>query len=127
MSADPAEVVRAYLDAMERRDLEAARRLLAPGFAMTFPGGKRLETLEDLVAWARPRYRQARKDYQRFDVAAQPDGSSVVYCFGTLQGELNDGSSYSGIRFIDRFVVRDGRLSDQMVWNDIGEVLGRLG
>jgi hypothetical protein len=50
-----------------------------------------------------------------------------VYCFGTLHGELLDGSPYEGVRFIDRFTVRDGRLADQMVWNDMAEVLGRLG
>jgi hypothetical protein len=34
------------------------------------------------------------------------------------------GEKYSGIRFIDRFTVRDGKLADQMVWNDMAEVLG---
>jgi ketosteroid isomerase-like protein len=124
---DPADVVRSYLAAMERRDLAAAQALLAPGFVMTFPGGKRFESLEQLVAWARPRYRRALKHYDRYDAAPQPDGSAVVYCFGTLHGELVDGAPYQGIRFIDRFTVRDGRLVDQMVWNDMAEVLGRLG
>jgi hypothetical protein len=101
--------------------------MLAPGFSMLFPGGKRFETLEALVEWAKPRYKRALKAYDHFDVAPQSDGSAVVYCFGTLHGELNDGTPYSGIRFIDRFTVRDGRLADQRVWNDMGEVLGRLG
>jgi hypothetical protein len=98
--------------------------MLAPGFAMTFPGGVRLETLEQLVEWARPRYRSARKTYERFDVVPAQDGASVVYCFGTLHGELLSGEPFSGIRFIDRFSVQDGRLADQMVWNDMAEVLG---
>jgi hypothetical protein len=76
----PEETVRAYLDAMERRDLAAAKGLLAPGFHMVFPGNKRF-------------------------------------------GELPDGTPYSGIRFIDRFTVRDGKLVDQNVWNDMGETL----
>lgn len=91
------EIVRQYLAAMERRDLAAARALLAPGFHMVFPGARRFDTLEALVEWG----------------------------FGTLNGELLDGSSYSGIRFIDRFTVRDGKLADQNVWNDMAEVLGR--
>jgi ketosteroid isomerase-like protein len=127
MTNDPAQTVRDYLAAMERRDLAAAKAMLAPDFFMLFPGGKRFETLEALVEWAKPRYRRALKTYDRFDAAPQSDGSAVVYCFGTLNGELNDGTPYSGIRFIDRFTVRDGRLADQMVWNDMGEVLGRLG
>lgn len=127
MTNDPAQTVRDYLAAMERRDLAAAKAMLAPGFSMTFPGGKRFETLDALVEWAKPRYRRALKTYDRFDAAPQADGSTVVYCFGALHGELNDGTPYSGIRFIDRFTVRAGKLADQMVWNDMGEVLGKLG
>jgi ketosteroid isomerase-like protein len=124
---DPAVIVRTYLAAMERRDLAAAKALLAPDFVMTFPGGKRFETLEQLVEWAKPRYRRALKTYERYDTSRQHDGSDVVYCFGTLHGELLDGRPYEGIRFIDRFTVRDGKIVDQMVWNDMGETLGRLG
>jgi ketosteroid isomerase-like protein len=124
MTTDPARLIRDYLAAMERRDLAAAKAMLAPGFSMVFPGGARFESLEALVEWARPRYKRALKTYDRFDVAPQADGSAVVYCFGTLYGELNDGSPYSGIRFIDRFTVRDGKLVDQMVWNDMSAVLG---
>ena len=115
----PEQAVRAYLDAMERRDLAAARALLAPGFHMVFPGGKRFDSLETLVESAKGRYRSARKAYERFDVA-----DDAVYCYGRLHGELLDGSPYSGIRFIDRFTVRGGRLVDQQVWNDMAEVLG---
>lgn len=118
---DPAAaLVRRFLDAMERRDLDAARSLLAPDFAMTFPGGARFERLEDLVAWAAPRYRFVRKRYERFDAAAGPDGTAV-YCFGTLEGQWLDGTEFSGIRFIDRFLTRDGLLADQRVWNDMAE------
>ena len=127
MTNDPAQIVRDYLAAMERRDLAVAKAMLAPGFFMLFPGGKRFETLEALIEWAKPRYRRALKTYERFDVASQPDGtSSAVYCFGVLHGVLNDGSAFSGIRFVDRFTVRAGKLVDQMVWNDLAEVLGKL-
>ena len=72
-----------------------------------------------LVASAKGRYRSAKKTYERFDCSA-----SEIYCYGTLHGELLDGTPYSGIRFIDRFTVRDGKLVDQQVWNDMAEVLG---
>jgi hypothetical protein len=121
---DPTQVVRDYLAAMERRDLATANAMLAPGFTMTFPGGVQLETLEQLVDWARQRYRSARKAYERFDVAPGDIGTSVVYCYGTLHGELLSGAAFSGIRFIDRFTVSAGRLVDQRVWNDMAEVLG---
>jgi len=115
----PEKTVRAYLDAMERRDLGAARSFLAPGFCMVFPGNKRFDALEQLVESAKGRYRSARKTYERYETAGD-----AVYCFGTLHGELLDGSPYSGIRFIDRFTVRAGKLVDQNVWNDMAEVLG---
>jgi hypothetical protein len=121
---DPAAVVRSYLDAMERRDLTAAQAHLAPGFLMTFPGDRRFDSLAQLVESSKGRYKRALKTYDRYDTAPTADGAAVVYCFGTLHGELLDGSTYAGIRFIDRFTVRDGLLVDQMVWNDMAEVLG---
>ena len=115
----PEKTVRAYLDAMERRDLAAAKTFLAPGFFMVFPGNKRFDALEQLVESAKGRYRSARKTYERYETAGD-----AVYCYGTLHGELLDGAPYSGIRFIDRFTVRGGKLVDQNVWNDMAEVLG---
>jgi len=119
--ADAAATVRRFLDLMEARDLDGARALLAPGFTMVFPGDARFASLEELVAFARPRYRWVRKSYDRFDEAPGPDGAAV-YCFGTLSGEWPDGSGFAGVRFIDRFTVRDGRLVDQRVWNDLAEL-----
>ena len=114
----PEDTVRSYLAAMERRDLAAARDHLAPGFQMIFPGGRRFDSLEALVEFAKGRYRSARKKYERFDTAGE-----VVYCFGLLSGERLDGTPYDGIRFIDRFTVRGGKLVDQQVWNDMAETL----
>lgn len=116
----PEQVVRDFLAAMEARDLAAAQALLAPGFAMTFPGDVRMTTLDELIAWAKPRYRFVKKTYERFDSLAGP-GGAVVYCFGTLSGEWPDGTAFADIRFIDRFELADGRIVRQQVWNDIAE------
>lgn len=116
-------LVRRYLDAMEARDLPAARALLAPGFRMLFPGGAQMESLEQLIEWSRPRYQFVRKKYEQFDHCAGAHGATdIVYCYGTLEGRWNDGSDFAGIRFIDRFEIRDGKLADQKVWNDIGAI-----
>ncbi len=114
----PAEIVRAYLAAMEARDLPAARDFLAEGFEMTFPGNVRFTKLEDLVEWSRGRYRFVRKTYESFDECFSENGIAV-YCFGTLAGEWPDGTPFSSVRFIDRFEVAEGRLTGQMVWNDL--------
>ena len=116
-------VVRSFLRSMENRDLERARHYLSPEFQMTFPGNARFNELEELVAWSKSRYRSIAKTYTRFDEAG--DGAvAIVYCYGTLSGELPDGTGFEGIRFIDRFTVRHGKLLDQQVWNDMAELLG---
>jgi hypothetical protein len=112
--------VRTFLRAVELRDLDRAQSMLTAGFRMTFPGGRTFAGLEELVGWARQRYRFARKTYERFD-EAPGDGGVAVYCYGTLTGEWLDGAPFSGIRFVDRFTVRDGQLVDQRVWNDLAE------
>ena len=116
----PAELVQDFLAAMEARDLERARSFLDKNFEMTFPGGATFGELEELVEWAKPRYKSVRKVYDRFDEAIT-EQCAVVYCFGTLEGEWPDGSAFAGIRFIDRFSVAEGKLQDQRVWNDMGE------
>lgn len=123
VNTDPIQLVSEYLRTMERRDLAAAKTMLAPGFHMIFPGGKRYDSLEAVVEGAKGRYKRALKNFEHFDVAPGPDGSQIVYCFGTLYGELLDGSTYEGIRYIDRFTVKDGKLLDTHVWNDMAEVL----
>jgi phenylpyruvate tautomerase PptA (4-oxalocrotonate tautomerase family)/limonene-1,2-epoxide hydrolase len=121
---DPSEIVRAFLAAMEARDLDAARGFIGEGFAMTFPGNMRMTTLEELIAFARPRYRFVKKTYERFD--SLPGGDlSLVYCFGTLSGEWPDGEAFTGIRFIDRFEIAGGKIIRQDVWNDIAETRGQ--
>ena len=121
---DPAGIVRSFLEAMERRDLDTARSYLADDFRMTFPGGKELSRIEDLVEWSKTRYSFVKKTYTRFDTAPTLDGP-VVYCYGTLNGEWLDGSAIENVRFVDRFSIRHGKLVDQQVWNDLAEARAR--
>ena len=114
-------VVRDFLAAIEARDLERAEGFLDDAFTMTFPGGARFTRLGDLVDWAATRYAGVAKSFERIEEMAGDDGATVVYCFGRLSGTWTDGTPFAGIRFIDRFTVRGGRLIDQRVWNDLGE------
>lgn len=120
--AAPAQIVRDYLGAMEQRNLEDARALLDPNFVMTFPGGNEFRRPEELFDWAKSRYSGVAKTYARFDEVPNDGDGAVVYCSGTLHGKWPDGTSFDGIRFIDRFVVNNGKIVDQKVWNDIAEV-----
>ena len=117
-------MIKGYLQAMEDRDLAGAASFLADDFQMHFPGDQTFHKLDELIAWARPRYQWVKKAYEQFDVCPAGD-ENVVYCFGTLQGQWPDGSIFGDIRFIDRFVVRDGLLTNQKVWNDLAEVANR--
>ncbi|MEM7566947.1 MAG: nuclear transport factor 2 family protein [Pseudomonadota bacterium] len=120
---DPVALVKDFLAAMEARDLDTARGHLGDGFAMTFPGGVRMETLEELVAFAAPRYRSVSKTFEGFDVGLSGD-RTIVHCRGTLSGVWPDGSAFSGVRFTDRFEIAHGRIVRQDVWNDLAEMRG---
>lgn len=117
----PAEdIVQGFLEAMEARDLDAAKSHLSEDFTMTFPGAVRFTALEQLVEWARHRYQSVAKSYDGFDTAFHGT-RSTVFCYGTLAGTWPDGSPFSGIRFIDRFEVEGETIISQMVWNDLAE------
>lgn len=120
---DPCDLIRAYLAAMEARDLDTAQAMLGEGFVMNFPGAQGMTTLQDLIEWSKPRYRFVKKTYDRFE-AMQSGETTVVYSIGTLYGEWPDGSPFEGIRFIDRFELSGGKIVKQDVWNDIAEVRG---
>ena len=118
---DPTQVVLDYLRLLEARDVPGAKALLAEGFEMTFPGTAPMQSLDALVAWAATRYRFVTKTFDAVD-AFQGENTAVVYVRGTLAGQWPDGTPFDGIRFIDRFDVKDGKLQRQEVWNDIAEV-----
>lgn len=122
---DPVDVVRTFLSAMEARDLDAAQKMLGPGFTMTFPGTPQMHSLDALIQWAAQRYRFVTKTYDGFDALQSPDEHAIVYCRGSLSGEWPDGTSFEGIRFIDRFEITAGLLTRQDVWNDIADYKGK--
>jgi len=117
----PEMVVRDYLAAMEARNMNLAQTYLADSFSMTFPGKQQFNTLDQLIEWAKTRYKSVSKKFDNIDVTGSDEGA-VVYCSGELCGQWLDGSEVSSIRFIDRFVLVDGKIVKQEVWNDIGEI-----
>jgi phenylpyruvate tautomerase PptA (4-oxalocrotonate tautomerase family) len=117
----PEDTVRAFLAAMEARDLETAKGFLADGFTMTFPGGNEFSDLAALVAWSRDRYQSVTKTFDGFDCAFHGT-SATVCCFGTLSGVWPDGTAFEGVRFMDRFELEGETITSQMVWNDLAEV-----
>lgn len=118
---DEAErIVREFLAAIEARDVERGQRLLASDARIIFPGGVERSSMADIVAGSAVKYRVCSKTFERFDSLHDANGDTIVYCFGTLHGEWADGRAFAGIRYIDRFVLRNGVIHEQLVWNDTG-------
>lgn len=118
---DAGKLVEDYLRRCEARDLDAAATLLAPDAMIVFPGGLRHRTLQDMVADSATRYARVAKRREPPLVATCDDGSTLVVSRGTLEGEALDGTPFSGVRYIDVFVVREGRIHEQHVFNDLAE------
>jgi len=95
-----------------------ANSYLAPGARMLFPGGHEFFDCTALPRRALEIYRWVAKRFERIDEFATTD-EVIVYNYGTLRGAWLDGQPFDGVRYIDRFVVRDGRITDQQVWNDL--------
>lgn len=118
---DPAALVKSFMTAMETRDIDAAQELLGKEFIMNFPAVPPMSAVQEMVDWAKPRYRFVKKTFEGFDAMQGAGDQAIVYCRGTLSGEWPDGTAFDGIRFIDRFEITDGKITRQDVWNDIAE------
>ena len=118
---DPdAEIVRQYLEASMIPDPEAAARFVSADFIVTFTGGRDYDHPRGPTAFNAARYKWVKKKMERFDVAPAA-GETVVYSIGTLYGEWLDGTPFKDNRYVDRFVVRGGRIVKMDVWNDSAE------
>ncbi|WP_018321000.1 nuclear transport factor 2 family protein [Bradyrhizobium sp. WSM2793] len=115
-----AAIVEAYLTASMIPDPDAAAAYMAPGTVITFTGGREFDHPRGPTGFNAKRYRWAKKRMDRFDVCPG-DGETVVYSVGTLYGEWKDGTSFEGNRYVDRFVVRNGKITKMDVWNDSAE------
>lgn len=118
-ASDPVALVDAYLQACEDRDLDVASRALADDVVLEFPAGARYRSLGELAAAASGRYRFVRKHRDHYAVGHAPDGATVVTSRGRLYGENLHGVAFDDVRYVDVFVLRDGRISEQHVYNDL--------
>jgi hypothetical protein len=115
-----AEIVETYLTASMIPDPDAAAVYMAPGTVITFTGGREFDHPRGPTGFNAKRYRWVKKKMDRFDVC-HGEGETVVYSVGTLYGEWHDGTPFEGNRYIDRFVVKGGKITKMDVWNDSAE------
>jgi hypothetical protein len=122
-----AEVVDEFLRLIMIPDPAAASRYTAPGMRIRFTGGRAMSQPADCTAFNASRYKWVKKRIERTETVgistAADDGAVVVYSLGTLYGEWPDGTPFEGNRYVDRYVVRGGLITDMDVWNDSAEWL----
>lgn len=120
--ASAAEIVERFLAASMLPDPATAARYISPDLKITFTGGRRMRHPSETAAFNADRYKWVKKKMERSDVV--PGASAtIVYNLGTLYGEWPDGTPFGGNRYVDRFVVRDGKIVEMEVWNDSAEHL----
>jgi hypothetical protein len=119
---EAAAVVEAFLHASMVPDPQTAARYIADDLAITFTGGRKYHHPRETAAFNAKRYRWVKKKMERTDVVPG-ERETVVYNLGTLYGEWPDGTPFEGNRYVDRFVVRNGKIVQMDVWNDSAERL----
>jgi hypothetical protein len=117
-----AEVVEAFLEASMVPDPHTAARYIADDLKITFTGGRKYAHPRETAAFNARRYKWVKKRMERTDVVPGDD-ETIVYNLGTLYGEWPDGTPFEGNRYVDRFVVRGGKIVQMDVWNDSAERL----
>jgi hypothetical protein len=125
-SASAAAVVDEFLRLIMLPDPVAARRYTAPGLQIRFTGGRAMSDPTECTAFNASRYKWVKKRIERTETVAGnagTDAATVVYSLGTLYGEWLDGTPFEGNRYVDRYVVQSGLITQMDVWNDSAEWL----
>jgi len=114
------EIVEAFLVASMVPDPEKAGTYVSDDAVIHFTGATRMKHPRDMTAYNAARYNWVKKKMERSDVSPG-DGETVVYGIGTLYGEWKNGKTFEGNRYVDRFVVKEGKIVKIDVWNDSAE------
>jgi hypothetical protein len=118
----PAAIVDEYLRLLMGPEPAAARSLAAPDLRIRYVGGRKMRDPAEAAAFTAGRYRWIKKRIDATEtVAGGSPEATVVYSIGTLYGEWADGTPFEGNRYVDRYVVRRGRIAEMDVWNDSAE------
>ena len=122
MSTYEAEVlVDRYLQLFMEGQIIEAEALLMPGAPLVFPGGAIQTSLSDVADEVNRLYERVGKVITR-TWSVQVGGDIIVTMTGHLFGVSRTFGSFSDVRFIDFFTVRDGMIVAQEVINDAAQV-----
>ncbi|MFA8385670.1 MAG: nuclear transport factor 2 family protein [Pelagibaca sp.] len=117
-------IVEAYLERSMVPDPEGAASFVSKDFQLTFTGGRQFSGPAESAAFNAKRYAWVKKKFLRTDAALDKKTGDVhVYNTGYLYGEWKDGSGFETNRYMDKFIVRGGKIVATDVWNDSAEIL----
>ena len=117
-------IVEAYLERSMVPDPVGAAAYVSDDFKLVFTGGRLFAGPADSSAFNAKRYAWVKKRFLRTDAALDADTGDVhVYNTGYLYGEWKDGSTFETNRYMDKFVVRNGKIVSTDVWNDSAEII----
>lgn len=115
-------VVEEFLRIIMIPDPAGARAFVAPELEIHFTGDRLMSDPSECSAFNASRYKWVRKRFERTDVVSGASAQeAIVYNIGTLYGEWPDGAPFEGNRYVDRYVVRQGKIIKMEVWNDSAE------
>lgn len=118
------EIVESYLERSMVPDPEGAAAYVADDFKVLFTGGRKFSGPDQTAAFNAKRYKWVKKRFLRTDACLdEASGDVYVYNTGYLYGEWPDGTPFETNRYMDCFVVRDGKIVSTDVWNDSAEIL----
>lgn len=123
-SMSPGAIVDEFLRLIMIPDPAAASQYVAPHLQIRFTGGRAMQAPAECSAFNATRYQWVKKKIDATEtVAGGSDEATIVYSRGTLYGAWPDGTPFEGNRYVDRYVVSHGRITQMDVWNDSAEWL----
>jgi hypothetical protein len=127
-SLSAAQVVDEFLRLIMIPDPVSASRYTAPDLKILFTGKRAMGAPAECAKFNATRYKWVKKRIERTEVVIATSeeiarGETIVYSLGTLYGEWPDGTPFEGNRYVDRYIVKNGLITDMGVWNDSAEWL----
>lgn len=112
--SDEVEVLQRFYAAINRNDMQAASRDFDPGIVRVEPEGfpsagsyHGIEQVREHIRSGRGSWAEGSCEPERFFVQ---DGKAVVYLYAWVR--LNGATQWTGGRFADGFVFRDGKITE---------------
>ncbi len=120
----PGALIDEYLRILMIPEPQGVRHFVSPQLRIRFTGNRPMRQPGDTSAFNAARYGWVKKKIERTEVVSGGTvEETVVYSLGTLYGAWPDGTPFEGNRYVDRYVVSHGLITEMDVWNDSAEWL----